>query len=209
MSKAPSIIYVDGFNLYYGAVKDTRYKLLDLELLFRRLRPGDDIQAIHYFTALVEGSHRPHQLVYLNALSTLPLVNIILGKFKRKRVQCRVPDCTYQGSREFGIPEEKRTDVNMALQMLDDAYQNRADRFVVVSGDSDLVPALTAVKRISPMIQITVYVPARNPVRGAAVELRAVADKDKTLPFNLVKKSQFPPILKGGPTGQIVKPADW
>ncbi len=47
-------MYVDGFNLYYGVLKNTAYKWLDLERFFKPLRPQDDIQAINYFTAIVE-----------------------------------------------------------------------------------------------------------------------------------------------------------
>lgn len=209
MTANRSIVYVDGFNLYYGAVKNTRYKWLDLQLLFHRLRPDDDIQVIHYFTALIAGPHRAHQDTYLRALGTLPLVDFTFGKFKRKRVLCSVPECTYSGRRDFEVPEEKRTDVNIALQMIEDAHRDRADRFILVSGDSDLVPAVNMLKNISPGKQVTVYVPARNPIRGAAVELRAAADKNRTLPMNLVKRCQFPPELPGGPVGQIVKPPTW
>ncbi len=52
-----TIVYIDGFNLYYGAVKDTPYKWLDLEALCRRLLPKDDIVGIRYFTARI--SARP------------------------------------------------------------------------------------------------------------------------------------------------------
>ncbi|MCU1222929.1 MAG: hypothetical protein JWQ42_1022 [Edaphobacter sp.] len=52
-------VYIDGFNLYYGALKRTPYKWLDLGLLARTLRPTDTIQQIHYFTARV--SSRPLQ----------------------------------------------------------------------------------------------------------------------------------------------------
>jgi hypothetical protein len=54
---------------------------------------------------------------------------------------------------------------------------------------SDLVPAVNRVKTRFPAKQITVYVPSRNPVRGAAVELRATADKNRDLPLNLLKIS--------------------
>ena len=39
---ARSIIYVDGMNLYFGMVKGTPYRWLDLQRMFERLRPGDD-----------------------------------------------------------------------------------------------------------------------------------------------------------------------
>ena len=130
-----SLIYIDGFNFYYGAVRGTAYKWLDLETCFRRLRLGDGIERIYYFTALVSGAKRVRQETYLRALATTPLVQIILGKFKVKQIKCRVATCTFPGSRVFSAAEEKRTDVNIALQLLDDAYHDRAERFVIVSGD--------------------------------------------------------------------------
>ena len=207
--KRRSIIYIDGFNFYYGAVRGSAYKWLDLEACFRRLRPDDDLRRIHYFTALVDGAKRARQQTYLRALATLPLVNVILGKFKLKQVKCRVPACTYSGSRTFETPEEKRTDVNIALQLLDDALHDRADRFVLVSGDSDLVPALEMVKAQTPEKELIVYVPSRHPVRGAATELRSAADKNKTFPLALLRVSQFPSIVPDGRGGTIRKPVEW
>ncbi len=205
-----SIIYVDGLNLYYGAVKNTRHKWLDLEKLFTRLRQGDDIQAIYYFTARIEGPHKKHQSAYLQALATLPKVNIILGKFKMKSVRCLVTSCSHpKKERLFGVPEEKRTDVSISVQMLDDAYQDEADRFVVVSGDSDLVPVLNRIKTRFPAKRIYVYVPARHKDRGAAFQLRGAADHDKTLPSQLIKYCQFPACVPDGLGGIIKKPADW
>jgi len=204
-----SIVYLDGFNFYYGAVRGTRHKWLNLESVFRRLRPDDDLQAIYYFTAPVIGPKRPRQECYLRALSTLPTVRIILGKFKIKEVRCRVVGCSYPGSRFFDAPEEKRTDVNIALQMLDDVHHHRTDRIVLVSGDSDLVPALEMVKVESPHTELIVYVPSRHPVRGAAIELRTAADKNKTFPLRLLEVCQFPAEVPDGRGGIIRKPAGW
>src|SRR5687767_12045336 len=126
---ARSIVYIDGFNLYYGAIRGGPDKWLDLQDYFRRLRQADQIQRIYYFTALVRGAGRVRQETYLRALSTLPLVTIVLGNYKYKQVPCNVRVCTHVGDRFFSVPEEKRTDVNIAIQMLDDAYQNTCDNF--------------------------------------------------------------------------------
>ena len=202
-------IYIDGFNFYYGAMRGTRHKWLDLALLFSRLRPDDEIQVIHYFTALVSGPRRSNQDCYLRALATSPKINIILGKFKSKQIKCRVAKCAYRGSRIFEAPEEKRTDVNIALQMLDDVFHDRADCLVLVSGDSDLVPAVDLVKTHDPTKKIIVYVPSRNPIRGAATELRSAADKSRTFPLRLLQVSQFPPEVPDGRGGVIKKPDGW
>lgn len=207
--KKKSIVYIDGFNLYYGLMRGGPYKWLNLQKYFERLRPDDDIQAIRYFTAMVDGPRRPNQETYLRALETLPLVEIVLGRFKDKQVRCGVQACSFSGRKIFLVPEEKRTDVSIAVRMLDDAYQNLCDRFVIVSGDSDLVPAVNMVKSRFPQKELIVYVPARNPVRGAAVELRSACDRHRTLPPNLLSRAQFPAQVPDGNGGFIAKPTDW
>jgi len=203
-----SIIYVDGFNLYYGALKGGPHRWLDLDRYFELLRTDDDVQRIWYFTAVVQGPHRRHQLTYLQALSSTPRVAIQYGRYKEKTVRCTVPGCGCTGAREFRVPEEKGTDVNIAVQMLDDAYQANAERMVLVSGDSDLVPAIRTIKRRFPQIQVIVYVPARDPQRGAATELRTAADKHKTLPPGLLARAQFEVVVRT-PKGSVVSPAAW
>jgi hypothetical protein len=203
-----AVVYVDGFNFYYGAVRGSPYKWLDLERFFRLLLPNDDIHAVRYFTALIKGPTSPNQERYLRALATRSLVEVVLGKFKTKNVACRVAGCTYGGAKFFQVPEEKRTDVNIGVRMLDDAYQNVCDRFVVVSGDSDLVPALNLVKLRFPAKQILVYVPTRNLIRGAAVELRSAADRHRDLPLNLLPHAQFSAVVADG-GGSIAKPTSW
>ena len=204
-----SFVYVDGFNFYYGALRGGPYKWLNLERLFMLLRNEDEIQKVRYFTALINGRTRPNQDIYLRALETLPKVDIILGKFKNSEVECRVPHCKYPGSRWFIKPEEKRTDVNIGISLLDDGYRDLCDIVVVVSGDSDLVPAVNLFKQRFPRKQVIVYVPARDSNRGAAVELRSAADRHRTLPLNLLKRSQFPRRIQDGAGRIIEKPSAW
>ena len=80
-----SIIYLDGFNLYYGAVKNTPWKWVDMEKYVSLLLLDNDIQIIKYFTKKILGSHKPNQDVYIKALSTLNKVKIIYGLFKYKK----------------------------------------------------------------------------------------------------------------------------
>ncbi len=202
-------VYVDGFNLYYGALRGTTHKWLNLERFFTLLRPNDELQAIYYFSALIDGSHLANQKEYLRALETLPKVRTVMGRFKFKRVKCTNPRCTFTGSRFFSTPEEKRTDVHIALAMARDAWEKTCEHMVLVTGDSDLVPAVNLVKDISPDTKITVYVPARHEARGAAVELRGAADRSRTLPNNLLRHCQFPSTLKDGEGLAIAKPSAW
>jgi 6-hydroxy-3-succinoylpyridine 3-monooxygenase len=208
-AKKRSIVYIDGFNLYYGAVRGGPHKWLNLQRYFELLRPDDDIQAIKYFSALIDGPTRSNQDAYLLALETLPAVEVILGKFKAKQILCRHLTCAHVGDRRFASKEEKRTDVNLAIHLLNDGYRDVCDNFVIVSGDSDLVPAVNMLKTLFPAKQVIVYVPARNEARGAAVELRGAADKDRTLPQNILPKAQFPASIPDGSGGAILKPAAW
>lgn len=202
------VVYIDGLNLYYGALQQTpAVRWLNVERLCRLLRPNDDLRLVKYFGAPVPGS--ANQAVYLQALATLPNVQVILGKFKKKNVKCGVSACNYSGSRWFTVPEEKRTDVNIAVSMVDDAYQDVCDHFVLMSGDSDLVPGLATVRRRFPAKKITVYVPSRNPIRAAAVELRAAAHRARELPLLLLAKAQFPNSIPDGAGGMLNRPSSW
>ena len=79
-------LYIDGFNLYYGALKRTPYKWLDLAKLAQSLLPSDKIQELHYFTARVSSrAYNPtaahDQGLYIRALKTLPNLQIKYGQF--------------------------------------------------------------------------------------------------------------------------------
>ena len=82
-------VYVDGFNLYYGALKGTPFKWLDPVLLTSLLLPPKyEIERLRYFTARVSGKFDPQaparQRVYLKALATLAEVEIHYGRFLAK-----------------------------------------------------------------------------------------------------------------------------
>ena len=207
-----TIVYVDGFNLYYGALKNTPCKWLDLEQYFSLLRQGDDIRAVKYFTAHVNRDpRRTRQQAYLTALATRPLVETILGRFKQKTVACACPGCVgvAPAARAFNVSEEKRTDVNIAIHMLDDAHRGVCDQQVLVSGDSDLVPAIQMVRARFPRIRTVVYVPTRTRQRGAATEIRTAAHRHRTLPLNLLPAAQLPNRLPDGTGGFVERPAGW
>ena len=79
-------IYIDGLNLYYGALRGSIHKWLDLEELAKTLLPKDEIKIIRYFTARVNA--RPgdpqapvRQDAYIRALATTPVVKVYKGRF--------------------------------------------------------------------------------------------------------------------------------
>ena len=209
MPQARSIVYVDGFNFYYGMVRDTEWKWLDLQRYFELVRPHDDIQEVHYFTSEVVGRARERQSTYLRALATRPMVTTHLGRFKGKTLTCRVRACAYGGARRYRGLEEKETDVALSVTLIDDIYRDRADRFIIVSGDSDLLPALRLVRERFPKKEIVVYIPAqRETSRAVAIEMRRIAHKHRTMPREPLRRAQLPPIIRT-PDGDIEKPEEW
>src|SRR5699024_1486950 len=109
-------VYVDGFNLYYGCLKGTHFKWLDIAKLCGFLFPRDKVAKIKYFTALVkirdnDSDHdKPNrQQIYLRALRTIPGLEIIYGMFLSHVVAMKRAD--HRGYAEVIKAEEKGTDV--------------------------------------------------------------------------------------------------
>jgi hypothetical protein len=113
-------IYVDGFNLYYGALKRTPYKWLDIDRLCRTILPRHEIAKIRYFTARVSGRHddpgKPtRQQMFLRALKTLPNLDVIYGHFLSRECYMPLAGCP-PGAQEYAKvirTEEKDSDVNL------------------------------------------------------------------------------------------------
>jgi len=138
-------VYVDAFNLYYGSLKGTPYRWLDLGALCARLLPKDRINRIRYFTATV--SARPdnpdapqRQQVYLRALETIPGLSIHYGHYLTHVTRMPLVNPPPRGARTVEVvkTEEKGSDVNLATYLLLDAFQRDCKVAVVISNDSDL-----------------------------------------------------------------------
>ena len=98
-------VYVDGYNLYCGALEHTNRKWLDLVGLFRRIRSGDDLIGVRYFTSLDDQTADParaaRQAEYIRALETFaPLLSVHLGKRKKSGVVCGVAKNVCQVARK-------------------------------------------------------------------------------------------------------------
>jgi uncharacterized LabA/DUF88 family protein len=145
-------VYIDGFNLYYGAVKNTPYRWLDLLKLSKHMLPRDVIGEIKYFTARV--SARPHdpgaptrQQIYLRALRTLPNLQIIYGHFLTHPARMVLTGSTPVQTVWVDRTEEKGSDVNLATYLLRDAYTQRFELAVLITNDSDLVEPVKIVRK--------------------------------------------------------------
>lgn len=204
-------VYVDGFNLYYRALRGTSYKWLDLEALSRRLAPGYDINRIRYFTArIIPDPANPdawrRQYIYIRALAANPVISIHLGRFQRTRVRMALvaPRQGQPRTVEVFKTEEKGTDVNIASYLLLDAFHNESDLSVVVSNDADLAEPIRIVMR-----EFRTSVGIANPGRRACAELSNLRPSFlKQIREGALAASQLPPVLKDE-KGIVRRPASW
>ena len=200
-------IYIDGFNLYYGCIKDTPYHWLNVAEMCRLLLLQDKIHRIKYFTALVtprpSDPEKPlRQRAFLRALQTIPNLEIILGSFLSHEVTMpRSP--IGSGYVRVVKTEEKGSDVNLATHLLLDGFRNDYELAVVVSNDSDLLLPIQVVKE-----QFGKPVGLLNPQRDPSVALIPHVMFVKNIRKNVLKNSQFPSVLSDR-NGKFSKPESW
>ena len=203
-------VYVDGFNLYYGAVKSTPYKWLDVSKLCNLLLPTSNIVKIKYFTARI--SSRPddpskptRQQIYLRALQTIPNLEILFGSFLTKNVSLPLAASTPKNMRFATVirTEEKGSDVNLAVHMVNDGYKGSFDSAVMVTNDSDLVEAIRIVRN-----ELGKSVGILNPQKYPSRILIRHASFIKQIRSGALKASQFPQTLSDS-KGKFNKPSVW
>jgi len=200
-------IYIDGFNLYYRALHGTPFKWLDLQSLFSNiLGTQNDIVHIKYFTALVSGRLDPNQPIrqktYLRAIQKhIPNLTIYYGHFLSHEVDAPIPHTVPLQFTRVIKTEEKGSDVNLAVHLLNDAWLDLYDCAVVVSNDSDLAEALKIVKT-----QIKKMVGIISPVKNPSRELMQYANFIKVIRKGVLAVSQLPDQIPGT---NIYKPTTW
>ena len=205
-------VYVDGFNLYYRALKDTPFRWLDLRKLAATLFPNDTIRGVHYFTARLDArrgnpGQAQRQLIYIRALSTLPGLEIHYGAFrtgvKQRPLARPIPGLPpFVRVRES---EEKGSDVNLATRLLVDGFRGDYEQAVVVSNDGDFGSAMRYV-RDELHRRVTLVNPDRR--TRSPQQLAAAATYVKRLWKSHLRQSQLPDTLKDE-VGAITKPAGW
>ena len=147
MEKKKVIVYVDGFNFYYGLKKEPKwrkYYWLDIVALFEKfMKPNQELVAVKYFSARPDDPEAcTNQGRFFQANKENSKFHLILGTYLKKSITCR--KCGY----EIKTHEEKETDVRIATQIVVDAYERNYDIAIIVSADSDMVPAIEIAKGI-------------------------------------------------------------
>jgi hypothetical protein len=200
-------VYIDGFNFYYGCLRKSPHKWLDLNAFCSNLLPTNQINQIRYFTAAVvprpnDPSQGQRQQTYLRALRTLPNISIIMGHFLTNRVWLMKADKS--GKVEVLKTEEKGSNVNLASYILTDAYESRYDVAVIISNDSDLAYPIEYVKqRMGKIIGII------NPHgKKPSYQLKSIANFYKTIRPSVLASCQFPETLTDA-NGTFHRPPEW
>lgn len=205
-----TIIYIDGFNFYYRAVKNTPYKWLDFKSLFQKLLSSNhQIIQIKYFTALVSGKQNPNkpikQQTFLRALkSFIPEIKIYYGHFLTHEVFAPLVE-PIENIKTVKIikTEEKGSDVNIAVHIINDAWLNNYDCAIIVSNDSDLAESMKLVKEYHPNKILGLIMPGKG---HPSKELMKHADFVKRVRTGILEISQLPNPIPGT---NIYKPKDW
>jgi hypothetical protein len=217
---ARTIVYIDGFNLYYRALKGTSYKWLDIEAMSRVAMPSScTIERVNYYTAHISGRVDPHaprrQHAYLRAISTLPTVVVHYGNFlisQKWAGLVQPPDFRPATTLPLGAApqvayvwktEEKGSDVNLGVHLVRDAFKGAFDLAAVLTNDTDLVEPIRIVTE-ELGLPVTLLAPTAKP----STSLAKVASSVRHIqPY--IGPCQLPSMIPLAGKKAITKPAEW
>ncbi len=156
--------YFDGFNFYNGLKEQSKadkswrkYYWFDVVKFCQSfISPDQTLVAVKYFTSdplNVQQRQRHKKFFEVNSVLNPNTFQIINGKYKKKNIECNLCHSVFEH------PEEKRTDVNLSVSLLLDCALDKTDTLILVSADTDLIPAIQAIKVNYPTKKIRVYFP--------------------------------------------------
>ena len=197
--------FVDGFNLYH-ALDDhpeyRKYKWVSLSKLCACyvIEKTDRISGIEYFTSLATwdlGKVARHN-IFIKALENEG-VTVVYGQFKVRDRRCKVCGKTFKSF------EEKQTDVNIALRLFQLAVQDRYDKAIIVSGDTDLLPSIKAVQATFPAKQVGVVIP----IGRASEDLKKQTDFHYRMKQKHLATCRYDDTITLRDGSVLVCPDDW
>ena len=216
-----TIVYVDGFNLYFRMLKQRPHlRWLNLKKLAEEVLSSDnEVVAVKYYTARVSARLKAespaYQQIYLNALSTVPEISVHMGMFlTSEKFAPLVHPPAFRPESTLDEPwpdvvrilktEEKGSDVNLASHLLFDAFRGNFEVAAVISNDSDLVEPIRLVAK-----EMGLPVGLLSPVGSPNPELVAAATFMKRIRPGHLETAQFanPVLMPDGTT--LEKPSHW
>lgn len=197
------IAYIDGYNLYYGLKSKgwKRYYWLNLQTLIGRfVRSNQELVLTKYFTTVVKlpNDKRLRQVEFLDALKTLSNFEIYYGQFLSETITCR------QCGHSYTTYHEKMTDVNISVELMSDAFQNRFDTAFLLSADSDLTGTVESIRRLLKKRVVAIFPPGRS-----SYSLKSVANAVLHIGHLELAKSLFPDEIAVSGGVELKRPATW
>lgn len=225
--KPRTVVYIDGFNLYYRALKKTSYKWLNLDKLCSLALPKNDVVWINYYTARVSSrsgntSAPKDQQTYLNALTSIPSLTVHYGSFnvhQKMMYLCKplrlAPKCSCTKCSCLDLnpepkyasvlkSEEKGSDVNLGVHLVRDAFLGNYECAVVITNDTDLAEPIRIVAHELKK-PIGVLFPVSTPAQG----LVQVSSFQRHINPQILKNSQFDTTVKCGNGQTVSRPNGW
>jgi uncharacterized LabA/DUF88 family protein len=165
------ISYIDGFNLYFGLKRRNwkRYYWLNIIKLSNNLLTKDQtLITTKYFTSRIASppDKAKRQNTFIEALSTLDKLKIFYGKYQNNTQECK------RCGNIWPAPNEKMTDVNISVELLSDAFQDKFDTALLISGDSDLTGPIKKINELFPNKRVVIAFPPET----FSFELSKIAD---------------------------------
>lgn len=203
-------VYVDGLNLYYGAVKGTPYKWLNIAELCGLLLPEDQVLQIKYYTAIVDA--RPdnpgaptRQQFFLRALRTIPNLSIYFGHFLTQRRWLPLVSSKKKDSKKVQVykTEEKGSDVNLATHLVRDGFKREFEVATLITNDSDLLEPIRVVR-----YELGFPVGLLNPHPKPSMALLPHVTFTKQIRRGQLARCQFPSTMTDK-DGTFSRPAGW
>ena len=159
MEKQKVIVYVDGFNFYYGLKGDPkwkRYYWLDIVKFFKKfMKPDQELIKVKYFSARPDNQEKnARQYAFFQANMENSRFQLILGKYLKKKITC------FNCGNIINTYEEKESDVRIATQIVSDSYEKNCDIAIVVSADSDMIPSVELAKQAGQ--KVFIYFPPNH-----------------------------------------------
>ncbi|MGI6338646.1 MAG: NYN domain-containing protein [Bacteroidales bacterium] len=200
--KEKVIVYVDGFNLYFGLLEAglDYCKWLNIKMLANNLlKKNQELIEVKYFTSRISNDpdKQKRQSIYIEALESIG-IKVFYGNYQSNTTECR------QCGNIWPTFHEKMTDVNIATQMMIDAFQDKYNMAMLISGDSDLVPPIKAIHDLFNKRVFVAFPPKRHNYSVALVAKGSMTIGrkkivDSLFEYEVVKKDGF--ILR--------KPVEW
>ncbi len=174
MEKKKVSVFIDGFNLYHAVDNLDKPYLkwinpFTLAKEFARKSNGNEIVRVKFFTAFPNHKSKKVQERYSAFTDAVKHygVEVVEGKFKKKFLTFTDKGKTFIKNSH----EEKESDVNIALAILEDAYEKTSDKLLVITNDSDIAPAIRLARIKNPKLIINVITPPLPPGRKANFDL--------------------------------------